>query len=146
MNIFFHKKAIGIVIFVLFIAAFPIQSYALSLTLTPFFGGYIKKVTYCTCYYDPAVVLEIKDYSSTPSQTLKLKWSFWFSKLDANYNIWEQNIWVLGGYTKMTASCKDTSGYYCKDSGTSADGMIDRTRGIGSGLIPDPTLSASVSL
>lgn len=125
---------------------FPFKSHAqVSTSLTPFFGGIINKVTYCTCYYDPAVILEIKDYSKTPSQTIKVKYSLWFSKLRENYNIWEQNIYVIGGYRSGRASCKDTSGYYCKDSSTSGDdGTIDYIRGIGTGLTPSMTTSVGL--
>ena len=100
-----------------------------------YFGGSISKVTYCTCYYDPGVVLEIKDKSRN-DQTINVFYSFFFSKLYEDYNIWESNPNTAGGYTEGVGECLDTSGYYCKQNSDAedVDGMIDYTRGIGSSL------------
>jgi len=98
-----------------------------------YYGGKIKKVTYCTCYYDFGVVLEIEDKSRN-NQTVKVFYSPYMSRLRANYNIWYAGPNVIGGYTIGSKQCKDTSGYTCKDGDTKADGIIDWIRGIGSSL------------
>ena len=94
------------------------------------YGFKITKVTYCTCYYDPGVIIEGTNLAD--NQTLKLKYSPWQSLLRANYSIWTQNNCVIGGYNRGNADCKNTSGYTCTNSGTSGDGTIDFIIGIGS--------------
>lgn len=139
MNIFSNKKILSFLL--IFSVLFPIGLYAqVSLKTSPFFGGKINKVTYCTCYYDPAVILEIKDYAS--NETVKVKYSLWTSKLRENYNIWESNIYVIGGYSDtVKESCKDTIKLYCRTNSSASDqyGVIDYVRGIGSSLTPDST-------
>jgi hypothetical protein len=99
--------------------------------LHDYYGGSIQKVTYCTCYYDFGVMLEIKDLSRN-GQTVTVFYSPYRSRLRANYNIWTAGPNVIGGYTIGNKECKKTSGYTCSSQGTSADGTIDFIRGIGS--------------
>ena len=116
------------------IIVFPSLTHAFSLTsLTPinYFGGKITQVTYCTCYYDPAVVLTIADLASKNS--IKVKYSLFFSRLDANFNIWEPSVSVLGGTSPGDTECRNTSGYSCSDS-SNAQSVVDFIRGIGSSL------------
>jgi len=96
-----------------------------------YYGGRINKVTYCTCYYDFGLVLEIQDKSRN-NQTVKVFYSPYMSRLRANYNIWYAGPNVIGGYTMGSHQCKNTKGYVCTNSGTTADGIIDWIRGIGS--------------
>ena len=96
-----------------------------------YYGGKIKKVTYCTCWYDPAVVVEVDDKAS--GQTVKVKYSTWWSKLRESYSIWTQGNCVIGGMRRgVSTSCKNTAYIKCTDSGTTADGLVDWVRGIGS--------------
>ena len=90
-----------------------------------YIGGTIKKVTYCTCYYDPGVVLEIKKLYGD-KQTVKLFFSFFTAALTlkANYNVFESGPNVIAAYTSGSHKCQDTRGYYCSGS-KSADGTID---------------------
>ncbi len=98
-----------------------------------YYGGTIKEVTYCTCYYDLGLILEIEDKSRN-NQRIKVFYSFFLSRLRAFYNIWYAGPNVIGGYTIGSHKCKDTSGYTCKDGDKTADGTIDWIRGIGSSL------------
>lgn len=54
-----------------------------------FYGGVLNKVTYCTCYYDEGMVLDIEDYSNN-NQTTHIFYSDYYSKDDENYNILNQ--------------------------------------------------------
>ena len=100
--------------------------------MNTFYGGKIKKVTYCTCYYNPAVVLEVEDLAS--NQTKKVIYSPYMSRLRADYNIWTSGGCVIGGYMQASLKCEDTSGYYCRQNSNAGnlDGAIDMLRGIGS--------------
>lgn len=97
-----------------------------------YYGGKISKVTYCTCWYSPGVVIEVDD--KTTNQTIKLKYSAWEGLLRANYSIWTKGNCVIGGMLRSSPSCQDTSGYTCKDNNSvnNIDGSIDYIRGIGS--------------
>ncbi len=94
------------------------------------YGGQIQSVTYCTCYYNFGVEIEIKDKSNN-DQTLKLFYSPLISLIRPNYNIWSEGPWVIGGYYPMSWECQDTAGYYCDDE-EETDGIIDMIKGIGS--------------
>lgn len=101
-----------------------------------YFGGKVSKVTYCTCYYDFGVVIELDDYSNPSGMKTNVFYSVWRSRLYANYNIWANlGQYVLGGMTPG-GSCKNTSGYYCSTNSSvnKIDGTIDMIRGIGSSL------------
>lgn len=102
--------------------------------LHDYYGGKIKAVTYCTCYYDFGIVLEIEDYSRN-RQTIKVFYNPLLSRLRANYNIWYMGPYVIGGYTMMPKTCRNTSGFTCSDSSTKADGIVDFIRGIGSSFM-----------
>ena len=121
------------IVFLLTTILVPIKSvYALSFG---YFGGTITQTHFCTCLYDPAYIISVKDIKT--KQTINLEYSFFFSMLYSNYNIWEAGPYVLGGYTPGTAVCLRQSGYYCTtDSGAPKPlaGMIDFVRGIGSSL------------
>ncbi len=99
-----------------------------------YYGGKITSVTYCTCYYDFGVVLQIQDKSRN-NQTVKVFYSPFLSRLRANYSIWTAGPNVIGGYTIGYRPCRMTAGYYCSNSNTTADGTIDFIRGIGTSLI-----------
>ena len=120
-----------------------------------FWGGSIKKVTYCTCYYYPGEVMQVNDLTNSGGgsggtggssgssgsgggggQTKNVFFSYFFSKLDENYNIWEAGPNTIGGYISGAGECLDTSGYYCRQNSSAGqiDGMVDFIRGVGSSL------------
>ncbi len=105
----------------IFVAALPVHA--------GYYGGSIQNVTYCTCYYDFGVMLDIKDLAS--HKTIKVFYNPFYSLLRANYNIWEAGPNVIGGYTEGSKTCQTTSGYTCSSQGN-ADGIIDLIIGIGS--------------
>ena len=96
------------------------------------YGGKITKVTYCTCYYDFGVMLEIQDKSNN-NMPLKVFYNPYISKLWANYNIWQAGPQVVGAYTQDSHQCKMTKSYYCNTEDTTS-GTIDSIKGIGSSL------------
>lgn len=93
-----------------------------------YYGGSIQNVTYCTCYYDFGVMLDIKDLAS--NKIIKVFYSPLYSLLRANFNIWEAGPNVIGGYNPTPKTCQVTSGYTCSSNGN-ADGIIDLIIGIG---------------
>lgn len=97
-----------------------------------YYGGKINKVTYCTCYYNFGVMLEIQDKSNN-DKTLKIFYNPFISRLWANWNIWTAGPYVIGGYWPMSWSCEMTSGYYCRREDTTS-GIIDSIKGIGSSM------------
>jgi len=96
-----------------------------------FFGGTINKVTYCTCYYDPAVIVSVKDLVSR--QTVNVKYSVFYSLLHANYNVFEQGVNVIGNYISGDTQCRNTSGYSCTNNSSSdkVTGVISMVIGVG---------------
>ena len=94
-----------------------------------YYGGKIKKVTYCTCWYDFGVMLEIEDKSNF-NQTLKVFYNPYISKLRAFYNIWTAGPQVIGGYLPTYQACEMTKSYYCNTEDTTS-GVIDSIKGIG---------------
>lgn len=129
MRYFLFKTSIGSIIF-LFLAIF-LPKITLSQSVSTFYGGQIQQVTYCTCYYDLATVIKVKDLAT--NQDINLKYSIYQSRLFSQYNIWTQNNCVVGSYTRGSAKCQDTKGYYCQDNTTvaNADGTINMLPGIG---------------
>ncbi|MFA6094929.1 MAG: hypothetical protein WC757_03535 [Candidatus Paceibacterota bacterium] len=124
-------KLILLSIIICFASLFvSINHVANSTETKDFFGGYVKKVTYCSCYYNPGVVLEIDDYSNN-HQTLKVFYSVLLSRLWANYNVWSADTYVIGGYTIGVGTCENTATWKCSNSDTQPDGMVDYVRGIG---------------
>lgn len=94
-----------------------------------FFGGSIDSTTYCTCYYDYGIILDIKDVVSNSTYTTVYKTGP--STLHSNYNVFTSGPNVIGGTISTEFECKDTVGYFCDSSGDSADSMIDAMRGVG---------------
>jgi len=120
------------IIFVLTTVLVPIKSAYGSFG---YFGGTITKTYLCTCLYYPAYVISIKDIKT--KTTINVVYSLFFSRLYANYNIWESGPSVLGGYTPGTGVCLRQSGYWCTPDSNAPKplaGMIDFIRGIGSSL------------
>ncbi|MFA5023104.1 MAG: hypothetical protein WC385_00830 [Candidatus Paceibacterota bacterium] len=111
----------------LFFVSFPPTAKAAG--MVDFYGGVIEQVTYCTCWYDLAVVVHVKDIVT--NRTIKLKYVWYLSTLHPFYQIFTSQVCVIGGYTKGSPKCRNTSGWYCSDSGTKPDGTIDYVRGIG---------------
>lgn len=116
----------------------PNSANALSLSLDSIsggtFGGTIKSVTYCTCLYNPGVVLEINDAAT--NDTINVFYSKWFSTLHQNYNIWKSGPSVLGGYSSG-GKCMDQATYYCKPNTKAPSpikGTIDWVVGIGTSI------------
>jgi len=98
---------------------------------TKYYGGEITKVTYCTCYYDFGVMLEIKNKLMNKStEQIKIFYNPLTSKLRAYYNIWKSGPQVLGAYIPDNHQCKMTKSYYCTTEDTTK-GTIDSIKGIG---------------
>ena len=138
INLKLSKKSLGVTVAVIIailaivFGFFYTQKKASGAALYTF-GGKVTAVTYCTCYYDPAVVLTIDDYSNK-HQTLKVKYSPFYSLLHAFYWVWTSGAYVIGGYVPVGV-CLNTSGYYCTtNSGANPQGTIDLIRGIGTSI------------
>lgn len=94
-----------------------------------FFGGSISSTTYCTCYYNFGIILEIDDKVSKSTYTTAYKPGT--SSLKSNYNVFSSGPNVIGGTIQSQFQCENTSGYTCTSSGDSADTTIDSMRGVG---------------
>ena len=117
-----------IVVVVSTLAYYPLSVYGQGAT-TKYYGGPITKVTYCTCYYNPGVMLEIKD-KSNKNQPLKIFYSPFKSLLRAYYNVWHVGPQVLGAYTPRPYGCEMTTSWGCSLYDV-ASGVIDSIKGIG---------------
>ena len=128
-----------------------------------YWGGYIKKVTYCTCWYSFGIVIKIKEKTSSKNSSsgssggagasgggssggsggssgggsnddLKVVYQILLSTLRPRWNIFKAGANTIGGWTKNSFECKNTSGYTCtsnSDESDTLDKRIDFLRGIG---------------
>lgn len=72
---------------------------------TPF-GGKVWYVTYCTC--SGTVLLTVG-----PPRPALVVYEPGFSELYEYYNIWEEDVWVLGNYVKGGGYCAIYAGVSC---------------------------------
>lgn len=94
-----------------------------------YYGGKIKRVTYCTCYYNFGVMLEVENKADN-NKSLKIFYSPYLSRLRAYYNIWIAGPQVLGAYTPVPHACEMTATFGCSTYDTTS-GTIDYVKGIG---------------
>ena len=119
----FKKKFYGIIALSIFLLIIiPIKS-ANGVGLVNYVGGRITLVTYCTCFYDPGVVINI----SVPytGQQIMLFYSPFLSRLYSNYNIWHPGPNVIASYNLGPHPCQQTTGITaCAPGGPVAIGTI----------------------
>ena len=119
-------------LFIIIIASItlPLVAYG---AVSPYtdYGGRITNVKYCTCLFDPAVILTV--YNKKTNRSIKVKYATYYSLLRANYNIFRPGVNVLGSGIKGSVQCLQQKTYYC-DSDDTAEVVVDLVRGIGSSL------------
>lgn len=140
---FFRKNYIVIIATIVSVSLPFAASAALSLSSAvkkyDAYGGTITQMKYCSCVYDLAELVTIKDKVS--GKELKIKYSLYYSTIHKYYALFKSSNVVGGGTTAGNLTCLQQSGYYCKDNGT-ADVLVDLKRGIGTSL---PSKSANLS-